>query len=168
MAQRLFLDNNFTSFVLKDNNFFKNIHPNSITIAGFICNIFLWFSITQQLLISTALILFVRYTCDLLDGGVARKYNKVSDLGGFLDSVSDNALIFVLVSSIGYLLELNYYFELAAVITIVNAGYMISQHSFINHEPIKQGTGIFKGTYSFFVNNNCISYTLTYLGLLLI
>lgn len=164
----LFLDNRFTSFVLGKTNFFKNIHPNWITIFGFVCNVILFFTITKQYLVLTAAILFLRYTADLLDGGVARKYNKVSKLGGLLDSLSDNALMFVLVYSIGILLSLENAVYIAVITTLLNAGYMISQNSFIDHEPIKHGTGAFKRVYSFFVNNNCVSYTLTYLLILIV
>lgn len=162
----LLLDNRFTSFVLDQTDFFKNVHPNLITIFGFVCNIILFFTITEQYLILTAAILFLRYTADLLDGGVARKYNKVSKLGGLLDSLSDNALMFVLIYSIGILLSLENSVYIAAITTLLNAGYMISQNSFIDHEPIKQGNKGFKRIYSFFVNNNCVSYTLTYILIL--
>ena len=50
--------------------------------------------------------MFIRYSCDCLDGAVARKYNKVSDIGGFLDTVADNTLIYILVY--GILNKLNY------------------------------------------------------------
>jgi phosphatidylserine synthase len=159
----LLLDNDFTNFVLKKTDLFKRIHPNWITFLGLVCNAILYITITNKLLVATAIILFVRYSCDLLDGGIARKYNKVSKGGGIFDSISDNLLIFTIAYSIGNILLLDNALYISIILAVGNIFYMISENAFINHDPIKQGKGIIKGTYSFFVNNNCISYTGVYI-----
>lgn len=160
------LDNKIVNYFLSRTDAFKNIHPNWITAFGFGINIILFSTIINKLLLATLLFLIVRYFSDLLDGAVARRYNKVTKLGGIFDSVSDNILIFVLVYSIGILLNVDYIFFIALTVTAINLMYMVSENSFVDHEPIKHGKGILKGTYSFFVNNNCISYSLVYIIIL--
>ena len=95
--------------ILTQNEFFKDIHPNAITLVGIICNIIIFrivFNNKFNVLnnkhdnIVFFIILLVRYLTDILDGKIARKYNKVSRLGNYLDSLSDIMMCFIMYSFI--------------------------------------------------------------------
>lgn len=152
------LDKIFSDFILDKTNIFSFIHPNILSISGFFISIGLYFLIISQVYLLIAIALFFRYCCDVLDGAVARKYNKVSNLGGALDTIADNTLIFILGSSIFYLLNFNYYFLFGIVLSALNLLYMYKCKSLIHHTGIKQGGNILQNIYSFFVNNNCLLY----------
>lgn len=87
-------------------NLFKNIEPNTITITGIVLNIILYNYFIRNNFKSKIvnILLIIRFLCDIFDGAVARKYNKLSDLGGFLDTVNDlmfiQIYIFILFNKI--------------------------------------------------------------------
>jgi phosphatidylglycerophosphate synthase len=78
----------------------------------------------NYMLFIVGIALFIRYSCDCLDGAVARKYKKVSDVGGLLDTIADNTLIFIVVLSIGKLATIPYYWLIAVTITLLNLFYL--------------------------------------------
>lgn len=49
-----------------------------------------------------ALIAFVGTSFDLLDGAVARKYNKTTNFGGFLDSTLDRVSDFLIITAFSF------------------------------------------------------------------
>ena len=61
---------------------FKKIHPNLITLTGMVCNVFIITLLLKGYVHWANLLLIIKYFCDCLDGGVARKYNKTSKLEG--------------------------------------------------------------------------------------
>lgn len=71
--------------------YFKNVHPNYITIIGAPLSFIIY--ITHMFppisFILSYSVMMLRTLCDLLDGHVARKYKKVSTLGACLDSIAD-------------------------------------------------------------------------------
>lgn len=89
----------YTNIVDPISNYFSNIHPNYITLFGlpfsFIVYITHWFP-PLSFVISYCFMMF-RTLCDLLDGHIARKYNKETVLGACLDTLADaiNASNFV-------------------------------------------------------------------------
>jgi len=69
---------------------FKNIHPNIISIIGIYLNVL----ILRSILLNKSkhilyILILLRCLSDILDGMVARKYNKKSKLGGWLDTIQD-------------------------------------------------------------------------------
>tara|TARA_Y100000310_G_C20693415_1_gene823862 strand:- start:3987 stop:4490 length:504 start_codon:yes stop_codon:yes gene_type:complete len=54
-----------------------------------------------------SVILVIAGITDLLDGYLARKFNVASDLGGFIDGISDKVLIFVLAILLFYTREIH-------------------------------------------------------------
>ena len=94
------LDDRYTKYVLDNLILFKFINPNVITLIGLLADFFILYFLINKLLFFLALSLFIRYSADCLDGAVARKYKKVSDLGGMLDTLADNTLIFVVIYGI--------------------------------------------------------------------
>ena len=85
------IDRNIADYVSENITLFKYIHPNIISFIGIICNILIYFlifkNIKNKLLL---LILFnIRALSDILDGAIARKYNKTSKLGHYMDTFSE-------------------------------------------------------------------------------
>lgn len=66
-----------------------NIHPNIITLFGFIPIYLIYINILANNIILTYLFAFTNYTLDCLDGELARKSGKTSKLGGILDTIHD-------------------------------------------------------------------------------
>lgn len=93
--QNFYLDKHVNKHVEKYvTPYFKNIHPNTITISGIFLNgfaLYSYFIMKNKHL--TAILLLCRILTDNLDGMVARKFNKVSKIGGLLDSIADSILM---------------------------------------------------------------------------
>ena len=65
------------------------IHPNVITWAALVANIWAGIFFAQGRLKPAAGMIVLAGLCDLLDGPVARRQNRVSLFGAFLDSILD-------------------------------------------------------------------------------
>ena len=74
-----------------------NIHPNVVTLIGFIPIYFIYSNIIMKKRLLVYLFSFINYTLDCLDGELARKTGKTSKLGGFLDSFHDFASLLTIV-----------------------------------------------------------------------
>lgn len=90
----LHLDNKITNFVLDNTTIFENIHPNYITIFGIGLNLMIFNELfnkqdNQKDWKKIAVLMALRWFADCLDGNVARRYNKQSQLGNTLDTMSD-------------------------------------------------------------------------------
>ncbi len=104
----------------------------------------------------------VRWLTDLLDGAVARKYNKVSVLGGILDTLGD--VIFMLIFAYYVISVTNIPMYIFYVFTALVIGYIINENTIHDHNGLKHyNGGITQKIIAFFVNN---SY-LVYMGLFL-
>lgn len=121
-------------------NWFKDIHPNYITIFGFFLNFIIFDKIEKNEIATANLFIILRYLCDEFDGGIARKFNKQSKLGGFLDTVSDNVFHAFYVYII-----LKYFFKNesiafygAIVNTLFNAYYICINNGLFFHDSLKK------------------------------
>ena len=74
-----------------------NVHPNLVTLIGFVPIYFIHVNMLSKRKILVYLFAFVNYTFDCLDGELARKSGKTSKLGGILDSIHDIITIFSLL-----------------------------------------------------------------------
>lgn len=153
------LDGKYTHWVLSKITAFKYVHPNYISIVGLLTDLVILYSLLNNLLMLTGAGLYIRYSCDCLDGAVARKYNKVSTLGGILDTVADNTLIFVLFVGLLKLLEVNYFYLYAGLLVCTNLIYLATNQALVHHYNIKKPGGWFHNLYRFGVNNNAIIYS---------
>lgn len=79
------------------------VGPNDITIAGLFMHIPIAVLIAFGDLYWAAALLVVFGLFDTLDGELARLQNRVSDIGGFLDTVSDRVKELLLYAGIMYL-----------------------------------------------------------------
>lgn len=86
--------------------------PNSISfIRLLLIPVFIWFSLTNNLVLACATIFIASFT-DWLDGFAARKLNQFTRLGQLLDPISDRLYILALLFVIFYL-------DLAPIIIII-------------------------------------------------
>jgi phosphatidylglycerophosphate synthase len=158
------LDDKYTKFILDKIIIFKFFHPNLITLIGLITDFFVLYSIKNKHLVLLAVFLFVRYSADCLDGAVARKYKKVSNLGGFLDTLSDNTLIFIVTYGLCFLLGSNNLIT-PSIVVCFNLLYLFKHKAILHHSNIKKKIkgDFFHNTYVYFVNNNVLLYILIFL-----
>lgn len=114
---------------------FKHIHPNTITLTGMMINFIMFFLYFQPGHYKTinSILLILRILADNLDGMVARHYKKTSDIGGLLDTISDNILSIMIVYCLSYYFIPSYalYCGLAFGITMI--GYLYSQNALYLH-----------------------------------
>jgi cardiolipin synthase len=162
------LDKTYTSWVLSKTNIFKHVHPNYISIAGLLADFGILYFLSVAIFEPAIFLLVLRYHCDCLDGAVARKYNKVSNIGGLLDTIADNTLIYIVIYSIGIVLGISHIVFIALTVVILNVLYLIKNKAVIHHLNLKLGKDRFKNAYIFAMNNNMLLYSLIILILWLI
>jgi CDP-diacylglycerol---glycerol-3-phosphate 3-phosphatidyltransferase len=65
------------------------IHPNLLTFAGVIINVYAAYELAQLRFVSAGVIIIVGNIFDFIDGKVALESNTISKFGGFWDSIID-------------------------------------------------------------------------------
>jgi phosphatidylglycerophosphate synthase len=163
LISELNLDKKITDWILNRLNIFENVHPNILSCIGLIMDFVVLNAILTQSLVITAFGMLIRYLCDCLDGAVARKYSKVSDMGGMLDTIADNIMIFILCFGMLQLLKVDSSLLISFLLTGLNLTYLGLQHSLIHHDGVKVRGNSFHNVYRFGVNNNILLYTATYI-----
>lgn len=79
----------------------SRVNPNLLTLLGSIPSLLFFVFVVNHWYIA-ALVAFVGNGFDLIDGMVARKYNKVTNFGGFLDSTMDRIADFLLITAFAF------------------------------------------------------------------
>ena len=159
---------NFDDYISKEilniplvNKIFKNIHPNVITIIGLISILILnHIYLNDKLSIyknkqNLAILLFIKYITDILDGNVARKYKKTSKIGNFLDTLVDNSFGFFIVVMV--LNKINIPKEFYIYLFIIYMIYMYIGNFNENHEFVKKDNLL-----GFIICNSYIGYLISY------
>lgn len=78
-----------------------NVNPNILTLLGSIPSLlFFVFVLSHHYLL--AIVAFIGSAFDMLDGMVARKYNKVTPFGAFLDSSLDRVSDFFIITAFSF------------------------------------------------------------------
>lgn len=156
---KLNIDSIVTQFFIENLPILKSIHPNIITLFGLMLNGLILLFYTEPGFIFY-FILFLRYLSDCLDGGVARAYNKSSVFGGFLDTASDNILLYIAGYSVAKLLLLSPFVSLVfgAALMVANLLIMFILDALFDHKNMKTGHNIFHKTYSGIINNSFILF----------
>ncbi len=73
------------------------LSPNQWTILSLVfALIMLYFLINQNFLLASVIFAFTAFI-DVIDGAVARETKKVTKLGGYLDSITDRAVEFIII-----------------------------------------------------------------------
>jgi len=106
----------------------------------------------------------LRCISDTLDGAVARKYHKVTEIGGYLDTISDFIYYIMMYHYIMILkLGLHPLFNFIGVCTYFYVIY--TYDSFSNHEKLKTyGTTLtYRDIMPFLVNNSVIPFMFIFL-----
>jgi len=81
------------------NSFFSSVSPTALTFAGLIFNIIAAGLILYSHWKTAAIIILAAGFFDMIDGASARIFNKVSQFGGFIDSVVDRYSDMILVAA---------------------------------------------------------------------
>ena len=171
ISYKLKIDDNFTEYIINNLTLFKYIHPNLITISGLIIN-FIIFNLLNTNNPNYYLVIFLilyRWFADCLDGAIARKYNKGSKLGHYLDTFSDIIMGFITL----YFIQkyfINLPFKTVLVLYIILIYIYNKLFNFIDTHEILKNTekkNILNNIVSFGTNNTIFTYILLILVYLL-
>jgi phosphatidylglycerophosphate synthase len=156
------IDQHFTNSLIGTFDLvFKHVHPTLLTFLGLFTDFIILYFAKQDNLFLLPIFLFARYSFDCLDGAVARKYGKVSNFGGLMDTIADSTLIYIL----SFLITDNLY--ISTTITLLNLFYLFHTKSLIHHYNIKKEGNFFHNIYRFGVNNNILLYIISYIIIVL-
>jgi phosphatidylglycerophosphate synthase len=160
------VDNYIAELLIKNNNIFKHVNPNIITLVGFILNYVIWKNINCSVFI--AIVLLLRYLSDLLDGAVARKYNKTSKLGSGLDITSDFIFTFIFMNMVAVKF-LGIHTKYVIAVFMIYVMIMIHTYDLLSsHDEITQyhsNKNFIKNVVPFISNNTFIFYIIYYVML---
>lgn len=162
--ESLRIDDFVTNKIMKNETFFKNIHPNIITISGLLMNFYIYYLLNtpnNNIYLLTFCIIY-RWLADCLDGAIARKYNKGSKLGHQLDTLSD-----IIIGFIGiYFIQkhiFNWSFNICLTLYILFLIIFNYYFDFVNtHENLKNAKkkNVIDYFVNFIVNNDIFIYIL--------
>jgi phosphatidylglycerophosphate synthase len=79
----------------------RRVNPNVLTLLGSIPSLLFFVFLLNHWYV-LALIAFVGNIFDMVDGMIARKYNKVTAFGGFLDSTMDRIADFLMITAFAF------------------------------------------------------------------
>ena len=102
-----------------------DIHPNTITMLGFIFNVFVGMLYVSGHFLWAGWVLIFAASFDFLDGRIARITGKVSQTGGYLDSILDRYIDIILFAGLAtyYRGTFVYYFALGAILGTFMVSY---------------------------------------------
>ena len=139
------------------NPYLCEINPNFITFLGFLCTLYiLYLMYTNKSLYIILFITILRSLFDILDGAVARKCNKTTELGSTLDILSDQFFFISILCLVLYKkIKQQKYLDSIALITIIIYGYVYSTSQFYLNRTLDE-----------FVHNNSIILTSMFVTLM--
>ena len=161
LKYKINLDDYIAKKIIENIFLFKYIHPNIISLFSIILNFCIYkllYSNNNNIYLFS-LFLLLRWLSDLLDGAVARKYNKLSKLGHYLDTLSDIMLIiiifnFILQSIFGYPFVLNMIIISLLIIYLFTKYNMLETHKNLK----KYNNNFFECIIPFLTNNSYITF----------
>ena len=118
------------------------LSPNEITILGMISTIIIGYLFyTEKYLIVFIFLVFFRSFCDIYDGMIARKCNKTTSIGKYLDIFADTfyAMVFLVLLFI----KINskyWYLKIFLVILIIVTPTLFFGSGKDNHEMLEKNT----------------------------
>tara|TARA_B100000524_G_C23467959_1_gene305001 strand:- start:223 stop:612 length:390 start_codon:yes stop_codon:yes gene_type:complete len=107
--------------------------------------------------------LVIRFFTDILDGAVARKYNKTSKLGGYLDTTNDLILftMYTYIISLCLILKNKKHSRIfTLIILLCMIIYLKNIDGLSDHTPIKNGKN--NKILAFFTNNTIFLFGFLY------
>ncbi len=103
------------------------IHPNSLTVAGFVITSTAAAALIKGNLRTGGLLILLGGLCDGIDGNLARSSGKASRFGALFDSAMDRYSEFVMFLGIAaYFVPIKDYFSLAATFFALCGSIMVS------------------------------------------
>lgn len=156
----MYLDDKLADIFVNKTEIFKNMHPNVFSCISIALNIPIFFLLngtyTPHPLIAF-LIIATRCITDILDGAIARKYNKVSVVGGLLDTIGDISLlcIFTWFGMQWAGLHYSIYILFLGLLTAL----IVSYDFYHDHSAAKiYSTNICNNCIAFFINNTIFPF----------
>ena len=105
----------------------RKIHPNSLTLAGFVITCMAAVALSKGSLRTGGLLILLGGLCDGIDGNLARSTGKTTRFGALLDSVIDRYSEFVMFLGIAaYFIMLKNYFILIVTFIALCGSIMVS------------------------------------------
>jgi len=158
------LDDTIANTIVNNTNIFQNIEPNWITLFGMALNfIFLYNILYNNDTIIIGIILFLRWLSDCLDGAVARKYNKTSNIGNKFDTLTDIMFYMIILYWLWVKIDnkiICLIFSVIWFILIYNIIFV--EKLFDTHINIKKGGTLYKSFVAFLTNNSYIPFIFIY------
>jgi CDP-diacylglycerol--glycerol-3-phosphate 3-phosphatidyltransferase len=107
----------------------KNLNPTYFTLLGLVVNLFASAAFIYGQWVWAGILILTAGLFDILDGAVARTFGRVTDFGGFLDSVIDRYSDLVLL--IGLIIYYAYHqnMHLLVVTAVVSIGTILVPYS---------------------------------------
>ena len=155
------IDNDIGKIIAKMHVFYY-VHPNIITFFGMVCNICLYYgSLNGWNSHIIALLLISRWFTDVMDGNVAREYNKTSKLGGLLDTITDTSFSMILIYLVTFKFFANIIYARIASIScgLYIISFMVYRNSIFDHANIKTGDTWLEYFTALCVENTLFMYT---------
>lgn len=112
------------------------ISPNQVTIAGTVLNVVAAILVVANHLIYAGIIFLAAGCCDMLDGALARRTQKSSPFGAFLDSTLDRVSEGVILAGIAYLLAFNGHSVDAALVVLALMGSLLVSYTRARSESL--------------------------------
>lgn len=139
------------------------IHPNLVTVVALVLSALIPFMHIYKLYFLVFFSIIIRQLCDTLDGSIARKCEKVSRIGGLLDTIADTIFYFSVFFVIYYMLTQD--ITIVFLGAFVTVGILMVIHCIIfkinvlyDHSLAKgnENDSFSKSTISFIFNNSMI------------
>ena len=105
---------------------FRHVNPNTITIFGLVFPILFFVFVAEGLYI-LALVALILCGLDMVDGMIARRENKVSAFGAFLDSTIDRVADFAIITAFGFADLVHWYVVLPFLLFAYLTSYVRSR-----------------------------------------
>jgi len=155
----MYIDDKIAEIFVDNLPILEHIHPNYISLTGFLLNIIIAYNLFKFNYGPLLLIcIILRCLMDILDGAVARKYNKVTYVGGLLDTFTDCSLIVIIFYYFLLLLDLPQYLIALPISIIIGTAFVTESYS--DHSSLKiYGNGYLTDLMAFLINNTCVTFT---------
>ena len=151
-------DKYISSKIVENISILQFIHPNIITISGLLMNFYIYHLLNNPDSNIYILIICViyRWLADCLDGEIARKYNKSTKIGHYLDTLSDIILGFICIHYVQtFIFNLSFNYSLLGYIVFLFI--LNNKYDFVkSHDKLKnkdKNTSIIDNFTIFNINN---------------
>ena len=132
-----------------------NIHPNIITFMALVLSCAIPFLHMRHLHWVVFSSIIIRQLCDCLDGAVARKCEKTSKLGGYLDTTADTCFVISAIFVFFYIIIGN--LRLSILATFVAFSLLVCIHLYKYNFDVLYDHSALKASESDSFYTNCMA-----------